>query len=230
MDSRKFIIVILLITSYLTTNAQIIKMTRPSQIAFDSIFYFNIENQLLVEMLDKQGNKLPVNDLNLKISLDSGTVVTGSKNEGYSFYVPNIDFTYLSIFWQGKLIQKMKVKILPIPPAKIFLTTQSLNGRAIDVNKPIPCDKILKLVVEPNPHFKTSARFVMCRITQLKLIHKRMNKIIAHNETVNMELDLKQFLTKSGDNIIIELEYFQKMNGRCHAEFTAKEKISFFVR
>jgi hypothetical protein len=232
MIKKQVILAILLIISTIQVYAQTVKIYRINQIEFDSTFYYGIANKLICEVFNAQGHKLLTNNSNLKVSLDSGTVIPIDKTDHFGCFFPKIPSTHLNIFWQGKLLQKIKVKILPIPPAQVYLTTDNLKGRPIDTNQPIPANQKLKLMIEPDSHIKSSSRTCFGRALIVTIIHQRMNKIMSHQIEKHLkELDLKQFDARSGDKFVIEVEYEQRIdNGRCTPDFLGTERLSFFAR
>jgi hypothetical protein len=229
MIKKQVILAILLIISSLSAHSQSVKIYRFNQIEFDSVLYYGVANRLSFEVFNSQGNKLFTSYVNLKVSLDTGGVVPLAQAGHFECFPPKIAFTYLNIFWQGKLLQKIKVKILPSPPARVYLTTTKLNGRTIDTNQPIPANQTLLFIIEPNSHLKSS---ISCagRLLSVKISHQRMNKVIFHQENNQYKFDLRQFATRSGDKFVLDIQYEIRRAGACDCDFIGNEKLSFFVQ
>ena len=229
MELRILLAYNLLIASVLTLNAQSVKIYRENKMEFDSTFYYGVSNLLNIEILNSQGHKLLTNNSNLKVSQDSGTVIPLTKTGHFACFPSKIAFTYLNIFWQGELIRKIKVKILTIPPAKVYLTTDNLKGSPLNISKPIPPCQMLRFVVEPNDHYKSSVHRCFGRVWYIKIVQKRMNRIVSHKEDYIQTVDLKHFRVRSGDNFIIEVTYDQRSGSACDPDFIGNERFSFFV-
>jgi hypothetical protein len=200
-------LVFILIINHLCLYSQVVKVYQgfKKTTEFDSIAYLNSTILINVELLNAKGEKINVAKGSLQVKGEKDEVFSQGSESSFGFHPYKSPDTYLNIFWQGRLLQKMKVKVLNSPIPSVYLVNDLTTKQALDLNQPISADKDMEIVVNYPPILQDKTTQVFY-VRQVTIWHQRSGRFINQKKQTTGKINLKEFNPRSGDRFFLEIQ------------------------